>query len=257
MTDDAEPTELSPRARERLADLRYIGEFGEEEAAARGCRLVIVAHGAEQADDRIHLHWLVDSSGFIRDARFRSPATGLCLVAYDLMTELCVGITIEQAKVIAPAHVAERLRLVYDQDQVDLPWNIGAPFPVIVKAVNRARGEVAPEADAVAEERQAAEQARQSRAEEWEEMGLFERVRRIEAVLDDSVRPMLASDGGGVDLIDLAGDELVIQYQGACGSCSSAIGGTLQYLEDALHDGLGVRLRLNVQGLEYEPFIDL
>ena len=52
---------------------------------------------------------------------------------------------------------------------------------------------------------------------DWNEIGLFEKVRRIEEVLDRDIRPMLASDGGGMDLVDLRETELHVQYNGACG----------------------------------------
>ena len=37
----------------------------------------------------------------------------------------------------------------------------------------------------------------------------------------------MAADGGGLDLVDLKDDDLDMQYLGACGSCSSSVGGTL------------------------------
>ena len=92
---------------------------------------------------------------------------------------------------------------------------------------------------------------------DWPDIGLFEKVRRIEEVLDSDIRPMLASDGGGIDLIDLREEELVVEYNGACGSCSASLGGTMHFIEDTLENELGIHLRLNVQGLEPEPFVDL
>ena len=250
----ADELELSERAQSRLADLRYVGSLTDEVAEARGCHLVAVSHGADSASEHIELCWLVDDAGFIRDGRFRSPATGLSLIAYDLMVELCIGITVEQAAVVSPGHVKERLQLVYDQEEVELPWSLGAPFPVIVKAVNKAQGVVDTEPEtAKAEE---ADKKAEKQAE-WDGLGLFERVRRIEQVLDDSVRPMLASDGGGVDIVDLRERELIIQYNGACGSCSSSIGGTLQFLTDTLEEKLGIQMQIIVQGMEYENFVDL
>ena len=80
----------------------------------------------------------------------------------------------------------------------------------------------------------------------WPDCGLFEKVRRIETVLDAQVRPALASDGGGIDLVDLKDDELWVQYHGACGSCSSSIGGTLQFIQDSLNNHLGTALQVRV-----------
>jgi Fe-S cluster biogenesis protein NfuA len=84
----------------------------------------------------------------------------------------------------------------------------------------------------------------------WGDVGLFEKVRRIEAVLDAQVRPALASDGGGIDLVDLKGDELYVQYHGACGSCSSSVGGTLNFIQDSLNNHLGTQLAIKVSGVD-------
>ncbi len=71
-------------------------------------------------------------------------------------------------------------------------------------------------------------------------------MRRIEGVLDTHVRPALASDGGGLDLVDLKDDDLFVQYHGACGSCSSSIGGTLNFIQDSLNNHLQTRLAVRV-----------
>ena len=247
--EQADDIQLSERARERLAKLRYVGEFGEQDAEERRCTLVETVHGADNADDHIRLYWLVDESGYIRDVRFRSLATGLSLLAFDLMAELCIGVTAEQAARITPAHIQERLRLVYDQDEAPLPWNASAPFPVLQKAAGRQvhQFDEVPDGD-----------GEPAPGHDWNDIGLFEKVRRIETVLDEAIRPMLASDGGGMDLVDLREDNtLVVEYHGACGGCSASIGGTMFFIEDTLESNLGVPFKLEVQGQEVEPFIDL
>jgi Fe-S cluster biogenesis protein NfuA len=53
-------------------------------------------------------------------------------------------------------------------------------------------------------------------------------------VLDTQIRPALASDGGGLEVVALEGKKLTIRYQGACGSCPSSISGTLMAIENLL-----------------------
>lgn len=57
---------------------------------------------------------------------------------------------------------------------------------------------------------------------------------RINHVLDTQVRPALAGDGGGLEVLGLDGKQLTIRYQGACGSCPSAIAGTLAAIQNLL-----------------------
>ncbi len=69
----------------------------------------------------------------------------------------------------------------------------------------------------------------------------------IEAMLDHSIRPALANDGGGISLIGVEGDTVKIHYQGACGSCPSASAGTLQYIENFLQETLSSTLKVQTQ----------
>ena len=59
-------------------------------------------------------------------------------------------------------------------------------------------------------------------------------LKQINELLDDRVRPALAGDGGGMEILSLENKALTIRYQGACGSCPSAIAGTLKAIENLL-----------------------
>ena len=47
------------------------------------------------------------------------------------------------------------------------------------------------------------------------------KVREIEALLDERIRPYLASDGGWLEIVGLEESTLKIRYEGACSSCPS------------------------------------
>jgi len=57
---------------------------------------------------------------------------------------------------------------------------------------------------------------------------------KINALLDDRVRPALAGDGGGLQVMGMEGKTLFIRYQGACGSCPSSTSGTLMAIQNLL-----------------------
>lgn len=60
---------------------------------------------------------------------------------------------------------------------------------------------------------------------------------KINAILDQTVRPALQMDGGDIQLLNYSEDkQLKIFYQGACGSCPSAAMGTLHAIENILKD---------------------
>jgi len=61
-----------------------------------------------------------------------------------------------------------------------------------------------------------------------------ELLKKINDVLNTKVRPALANDGGGLEVLGLNGITLSVRYQGACGSCPSSITGTLRAIENLL-----------------------
>jgi NFU1 iron-sulfur cluster scaffold homolog, mitochondrial len=60
------------------------------------------------------------------------------------------------------------------------------------------------------------------------------RLEKINVLLDEEIRPYLQHDGGDLHVLSLEGDVLRIHYQGACGTCPSAITGTLKGIEQML-----------------------
>lgn len=226
----------SDAVRTRLAALRFVGELTDADAASHGCRLIVATHGADAAPEHIRLSVLVDAGGVVADVRFRSNAQDDLLAAYDTMAEMMLGGLLVDAATITPRRVEAVLRGASATPAFDVALDGDKPFFVLTKAV------------------QALEKPKESPTTSdqlpWGEVGLFEKVRRIELVLDQHVRPALASDGGGIDLVDLQGDELIVQYHGACGSCSSSIGGTLTFIQDSLNNNLGTVLRITVSQLD-------
>jgi NFU1 iron-sulfur cluster scaffold homolog, mitochondrial len=71
-----------------------------------------------------------------------------------------------------------------------------------------------------------------------------EKLARINELLDMRVRPGLAGDGGGLEVVDFDGSTLEISYHGACGFCPSSTGGTLNYIESLLQDEVDPNIRV-------------
>jgi len=58
----------------------------------------------------------------------------------------------------------------------------------------------------------------------------------INDLLDDRIRPYLASDGGWLEVLELENSTLKIRYEGACGSCPSSLTGTLMAIENMIKE---------------------
>ncbi len=72
-------------------------------------------------------------------------------------------------------------------------------------------------------------------AEEEERPGMDDpRIPQIEEVLEEHILPFLQGDGGGLQIMGLVDDELMIRYEGACGTCPASVTGTLMAIENLL-----------------------
>jgi len=67
-------------------------------------------------------------------------------------------------------------------------------------------------------------------------------IAKIEAILDQTIRPALQMDGGDLRIIGLDENVLTVYYQGACGSCPSSAMGTLKAIENLLREGYNPNL---------------
>ena len=62
------------------------------------------------------------------------------------------------------------------------------------------------------------------------------KIAQINALLDERIRPYLASDGGWLEVLELQDTTLMIRYEGACGSCPSSLTGTLMAIENMIKE---------------------
>lgn len=60
------------------------------------------------------------------------------------------------------------------------------------------------------------------------------RIPLVEEVLEYHILPFLAGDGGGLQIVGLVDDQLMIRYEGACGTCPASMSGTLLAIENLL-----------------------
>ncbi len=78
----------------------------------------------------------------------------------------------------------------------------------------------------------------------FDEMTPAQRILLIDRLMEDEIRPGLAGDGGGLEIVGLEDFVLQIHYEGACGSCPSSSAGTLSYIENLLRERVDGRLKL-------------
>ena len=108
--------EYSKKVGERMDAPRHRGEITQAEADALGCKLIVADFGAESCGDAVRLFWAVDPARVIKLARFKSFGCGTAIASSDMMAELCMGKTVDQAVKITNIDVEFSLR-----DAPDVP----------------------------------------------------------------------------------------------------------------------------------------
>ncbi|MFN4215887.1 MAG: iron-sulfur cluster assembly scaffold protein [Brevinematales bacterium] len=293
----------SQKVAERMDNPRYRGELTEEDAQRLGGKLIIADWGAESCGDAVRLYWIVDpETHIILDARFKSFGCGTAIASSDMMAELCIGKTVDEAVKITNLDVEKALR-----DKPDVPavpsqkmhcsvmaYDVIKQAVAIYKGIDRESledEEIVCECARVSlrtirevirinnlktveeitqytkagafcksciqpgghEKRKyylvdILREVREEMAKEkimaeetkFSEMTIVQKHKVLEKIMDEEIRPMLATDGGSLEIVDIQsadnGKTLVyIRYLGACNGCASAMTGTLYAIQGYLN----------------------
>jgi len=90
---------------------KHQGEIFEGEAQKRGNKLIVADFGAESCGDAVRLYWEVDpQTDIIVNSKFKSFGCGTAIASSDVMTELCIGKTVQEAVKITNIDVELALR---------------------------------------------------------------------------------------------------------------------------------------------------
>lgn len=222
----------------RLERPRCAGFFEEAASRERGMRLVVGMAGAVEDGNAVRVYWLVDrDDGVIVDARFTAFGQTALLAAADIACELCVGKNYDQAKRLTVELIDKQVR---DRgDVAAFPRETVPHLHLALEAVGDAAGQCTdlPLASAYVAPPVPSEllKLQGEGYPGWMELTLQQKIAVIESVLDAEVRPYIALDAGGVQVLNLIDSrQLVIGYSGTCTSCYSAVGTTLSYIQQVM-----------------------
>lgn len=103
--------QYSSKVADRMNNPRNFGDLTEADAKKLGGRLVIANEGAESCGDTVRLYWIVDEkTDKIKKASFKSFGCGTAIAATDMMAEMCIGKTVDDAAKITNLDVELALR---------------------------------------------------------------------------------------------------------------------------------------------------
>jgi NifU-like protein len=221
---------------QKIENPRHGGYFTSEEAEQRAMRLAIGRQGDPQDGNSVNIYLYVDESdGVIADAKFQVFGQSALIGAAEAACETLIRKNYDQAlKMTAdlldrqvrdktdisafPEEAFAHLNLVLDaieqaaEQCLDIPLaKVDVPTPVEMKSK---QGEIYPG---------------------WKLLSLEQKIAVIEEVIATDIRPYIELDAGGVKILNLVNDrELLIAYEGACTSCYSATGATLNAMQEIL-----------------------
>ena len=225
---------FSAKFEEVAANIKHRGAYYQEDAGEKGMALI----EAKFKDTK--LYWLADvKEDRIFSARFFAYGGKVSLVVGETLCAMVEGLTVDEACSLLKTDVEAKLR---DEPEVPaVPESKMKAFDTVEELLKIAK-EQYPSAKGVAIASASIDKADfQSTAElnlvaqAWLGLTKEEQKAQIDIVLDEYIRPALMNDGGNVQVLDVTdGEKILVQYQGACGSCGSSLGATLSFMESTL-----------------------
>jgi len=109
--------EYSDKVTTLMNNPKHQGELFQGEVEKRGNKLIVADFGAESCGDAVRLYWEIDpATDIIINSKFKSFGCGTAIASSDVMTELCIGKTVQEAVKITNIDVEMALR-----DTPDVP----------------------------------------------------------------------------------------------------------------------------------------
>jgi NifU-like protein len=103
--------EYSQKVQDRMNNPLHMGQITEEDAEALGGKLIVADFGAESCGDAVRLYWVVDeNTDVIKTAKFKSFGCGTAIASSDVMAELTIGKTVDEAVKITNLDVEFAMR---------------------------------------------------------------------------------------------------------------------------------------------------
>jgi NifU-like protein len=211
------------------------GHFKPEEAAARNMRLVTGSEG-----EHLKLYWLVDEDdGVIADAKFEVIGPAVLIGAAESACELLIHKNYDQARRISAD--------VIDREMGGCPKEHSSLLNRIIDAIDAAAEQCSdiPFAETYTATPMPHDFESGGGYPGWKELGHKEKIAVLEVVIEKEIRPYIELDAGGIQIVELSDDyQLKIAYQGACTTCYSSIGSTLNAIEQLLQTKVDPAIRV-------------
>jgi len=252
ITENFPWSRYSRKMQAKILNPRCAGFFDFKESEQRDVRQVETMIGNIVEGNSLRLYWIVDKEdGTVIDAKFQVYGQSALIAALEVACEVVVGKNYDQASRLTGDILDKQVR-----DKAEIPAFPRETYPHLNLALEAIDNLAEMCRDIPLPNHYVAPPVPHLPGEAgegypgWMELPLKKKIAVIEQVLDEDVRPYIALDAGGVEVLNLLNDkEVIIAYQGTCTSCYSAVGTTLSYIQQTLRNKVH-------QAIEVIPDID-
>lgn len=226
----------SKKMHEKIMNPLYAGEI--QEAGNSQTRVVSGQEGSIQKGSVVRFFLLVNEvDGIIIDARYQMFGEPLLVALCEVLCELVIKKNYQQAARIGSDLLDKKLQ--DDSYANPLPKEKNHLMNLVMASLYEALSSCQdlsikdPYIESPIEKESGGNSSIHHSS--WPSYTYEEKIEIIAQVIKQEIEPYIALDEGGVSVKELVADkEVIILYQGACTSCYSSIGATLQAIEQIL-----------------------
>ncbi len=230
--------QYSKRVAQKIERPRAGGSFTKEDAEARGMHLAVGSDGQLSEGNAIQIYLLVDPlDGLVVDAKYQLLGQSALIAAGEVATDFAIGKNYDQVRRVTADLLDRAVR--DNSKEPAFPWqtsgHLNLTISALVEAAEACEGLPLPKNYSTPVSGDPFEGVSPEEVENWTSLPKEEQLGIIDRVLEQDVRPYIALDAGGVELLTIEDSRLVtIRYQGSCTSCLSSVGATLSYIQKML-----------------------
>ena len=211
----------------------YLGSFSQLEAEKKQM-LAVTGFETNQKNESIKLHLLVDcEDGVIADVRFQVFGRSIFYFVLEAIADLVILKSYTKASKISSSLIEARLK---KECKYPLPTCFNEAINLCLFALEEATLQCqeiqVEEAELVTP---IDEELSTHEVDNWLKLELPTQLSILEKVIAEEIRPYIELDDGGVEIVSLKeGLFLTIGYKGACTTCHSSTGSTLNAIQETL-----------------------
>lgn len=227
---------FSRKVKDKIDRLRFVGSFTRQMAEEKALRYVIGKEESASTGAKVCFYWLVDETdGIIADAKFQAYGPIGLIAAAESASELVLRKTYDQASRISADLIDQHMR---DKKEIQaFPKECHGMLNLILSAIDRAINECIDIPFSASYDTTPIENdfgAIPGGIPGFLDMPQAHKLKIIEEVIDKEIRPYVELDAGGVKVVSLEKQEVLIAYEGSCTTCHSSTGSTLTAIQQIL-----------------------